>query len=207
MSDEMVDEDMDEEEFNQKYLEEKYFDWLEIYENPEPSMFLKDGIQEIMLDDMVNDFLAEASKMTIGKYRTSNLYIAPNIPKKKLNNGLSNDRFGVKGLLKEDNVLMMVDERTALFSPKLGLMITNIGIFWNSIENGKGGLPWRINNSRVTSFMMNPEALFLGEIALEIDDELTIPIGTVGQTNDEMATFGGLLSSLIDIANEQHSRI
>ena len=55
--------------------------------------------------------------------------------------------------------------------------------------------------------MMNPEALFLGEIALEIDDELTIPIGTVGQTNDEMATFGGLLSSLIDIANEQHSRI
>ncbi|HIE81099.1 MAG TPA: hypothetical protein EYQ07_00935 [Candidatus Poseidoniales archaeon] len=222
MGDEDVDEDMSDEEIDE-YVQEKYSEWFEFLENFDQSMFFKEGIQEIMLDDSVNDLLSGIQKLPEWKWQvrlgraktpirsrgatTSKLYVAPNIPKKKLRNGISNDRYKVEGLLKEENVLVMVDESALLFSPKRGLMITNIGIFWNSLEGGTGGIPWRINDSRITTIMINPNAFHLADIAVEIDEKLILPIGTVGPTNNEMLIISDLICSLIDIANEQHSRI
>ena len=207
MGDEDVDEDMSDEEIDE-YVQEKYSEWFEFLENFDQSMFFKEGIQEIMLDDSVNDLLSGIPKLPEWRgATTSKLYVAPNIPKKKLRNGISNDRYKVEGLLKEENVLVMVDESALLFSPKRGLMITNIGIFWNSLEGGTGGIPWRINDSRITTIMINPNAFHLADIAVEIDEKLILPIGTVGPTNNEMLIISDLICSLIDIANEQHSRI
>ena len=207
MGDEDVDEDMSDEEIDE-YVQEKYSEWFEFHENFDQSMFFKEGIQEIMLDDTVSEFLSAAPIMSKWTAATCRLYVAPNIPKKKLRNGISNDRYKAEGLLKEDNVWAMVDERTALFSPKYGLMVTNIGIFWNSTEWGKGGMPWRINDSRITTFWMNPDAFLLGELGVVIDDEITIPIGTLGPINKgEMAALITWLAFLPQIANEQHSRI
>ena len=206
MGDEDVDEDMSDEEIDE-YVQEKYSEWFEFHENFDQSMFFKEGIQEITLDDTVSEFLSAAPIMSKWTAATCRLYVAPNIPKKKLRNGISNDRYKVEGLLKEENVLVMVDESALLFSPKRGLMITNIGIFWNSLEGGTGGIPWRINDSRITTIMINPNAFHLADIAVEIDEKLILPIGTVGPTNNEMLIISDLICSLIDIANEQHSRI
>jgi len=104
MGDEDVDEDMSDEEIDE-YVQEKYSEWFEFLENFDQSMFFKEGIQEIMLDDSVNDLLSGIQKLPEWKWQvrlgraktpirsrgatTSKLYVAPNIPKKKLRNGIS----------------------------------------------------------------------------------------------------------------------
>jgi len=45
----------------------------------EPSMFFSEEIQEILLDDKVEEFLSTAAYMEIPR-----VYVAPNIPKKRL---------------------------------------------------------------------------------------------------------------------------
>jgi hypothetical protein len=158
-----------------------------------------------MTDDLVYDLLSNVANLP--KWRgasNSKMYVAPNIPKKKLNNGISNDRFGVRGLLEETDVFVMVDEVTAIFAPKNGLMITNIGIFWRSMEYGSGAYPWRINDSRLTQLMMS-SGFLLSELALEVDDDMVLPVGTTGSNHDEIQIIGGLISSLIEIANEQYT--
>ena len=198
-----VDDDVD--------FSEKYSQWDQFvgFSAPrefkfEPSMFFSEEIQEILLDDKVEEFLSTAAYMEIPR-----VYVAPNIPKKRLKNGLSKKRYGVEGLLKENDIWLMVDEER-LFSPKFGVMVTNIGIFWRAFEvPGSCAIPWRINDSRITHFVMSKgigiaDHIDLAELSLVIDDELHLQMGTVGPTNNEMNFVLSLLNKLIEIANEQH---
>ena len=134
------------------------------------------------------------------------MYLAPNIPTKKLKNGISNDRFRVNGLFKETDVFAMIDEKTMMFAAKNGLMITNIGIFWRSSRYEFGGLPWRINDSRMTGVITVDGALGSKNFAVVIDDDLIFPIGGLGVVYEpEDEVIGALISVMIDIANEQYN--
>ena len=134
------------------------------------------------------------------------MYLAPNIPTKKLKNGISNDRFRVNGLFKESDVFAMIDEKTMMFAAKNGLMITNIGIFWRSSFYEFGGLPWRINDPRMTGVISVDGLLGSKNFAVVIDDDLILPIGGLGMVyGPEDEVIGALMSVMIDIANEQYN--
>jgi hypothetical protein len=168
-------------------------------------MLFSEEIKEIFLDEKVEDLLsaAAANFRPPRNRRSQNFYFAPNIPKKKIENVLSERRHGAEGLLKEGDVWAVVDERTILGSPKNGVMVTNFGIFWKSIEYADSqAIPWRIGDSRITEFVMS-KGLLVAELGAIIDDELFYPMGSVG-VNFEVEFMCILLNSLIEIANEQN---
>jgi hypothetical protein len=200
---------------------EKLEKWINFIFDP-VSAWKNEGIQKIIFDDAVKDLLENTPNLpkvsSMGLTRAvkfSKMYLAPNIPDKKIKNGISNDRFGVIGLLEKEDVFALIDEKTALFAPKNGLMITNIGIFCRTTETnwdpdyptGAIGLPWRIDDSRITS-LMHAKTLMLSEIALEIDGmaDFPFPVGGTGLYNSEMLVVHNLISGLIDIANEQNQQ-
>ena len=135
------------------------------------------------------------------------MYLAPNVPTKKLKNGIFNDRFRVNGLFKETDVFAMIDEKTMMFAAKNGLMITNIGIFWRSSKYEFGGLPWRINDSRMTGVITHAfTPISPLHFAVVIDDDLVLPIGGLGMVfGPEADVIVTLMSAMMKIANEQYN--
>ncbi len=193
-------------------------------EDIDTKLFLNEGIQELIYDDSVKEILSMQqdlpSRITISQVnpfahlnlleqleakQNCKMYLAPNIPTKKLKNGISNDRFRVNGLFKETDVFAMIDEKTMMFAAKNGLMITNIGIFWRSSDYQYGGLPWRINDSRMTG-VFTGQGLRGSRFAVVIDDFLILPIGGLGMVlEEEGEVICALISMMIDIANEQYN--
>ncbi|MDG1536418.1 MAG: hypothetical protein P8Q45_04260 [Candidatus Thalassarchaeaceae archaeon] len=193
-------------------------------EDIDTKLFLNEGIQELIYDDSVKEILSMQqdlpSRITISQVnpfahlnlleqleakQNCKMYLAPNIPTKKLKNGISNDRFRVNGLFKETDVFAMIDEKTKMFAAKNGLMITNIGIFWRSSKYEYGGLPWRINDSRMTG-VFTGQGLRGSRFAVVIDDFLILPIGGLGMVlEEEDEVICALISMMIDIANEQYN--
>ena len=199
-----------------KHMMEKYPQWFQFLtphdEDIDSKLFLNEGIQELVYDDSVKEFLSnlpDLPKISIlGQRRAQNckMYLAPNIPTKKLKNGISNDRFRVNGLFKETDVFAMIDENTLIFAAKNGLMITNIGIFWRSTYAEYGGLPWRINDSSMTGLMHVDGLGGTQDFAVVIDDDLILPIGGLGAVFEpEAKVILHLMSAMITIANEQHN--
>jgi hypothetical protein len=208
-----------------KHMMEKYPQWFQFLtphasthqselqnEDIDTKLFLNEGIQELVYDDSVKEFLSnlpDLPKISIlGQRRAQNckMYLAPNIPTKKLKNGISNDRFRVNGLFKETDVFAMIDENTLIFAAKNGLMITNIGIFWRSTYAEYGGLPWRINDSSMTGLMHVDGLGGTQDFAVVIDDDLILPIGGLGAVFElEAEVILHLMSAMITIANEQHN--
>ena len=181
-------------------------------EDIDTKLFLNEGIQELIYDDSVKEILSMRQDLPkvslLGQRPVKNckMYLAPNIPTKKLKNGISNDRFRVNGLFKETDVFAMIDEKTMMFAAKNGLMITNIGIFWRSSKYEFGGLPWRINDSRMTGVITLDGVLGSKNFAVVIDDDLVLPIGGLGMVyGPEDEVIGALISVMIDIANEQYN--
>ena len=194
-------------------------------EDIDTKLFLNEGIQELIYDDSVKEILSMQqdlpSRITISQVnpfahlnlleqleakQNCKMYLAPNIPTKKLKNGISNDRFRVNGLFKETDVFAMIDEKTLMFAAKNGLMITNIGIFWRSSFYEFGGLPWRINDSRMTGVIAVDGLLGSKNFAVVIDDDLILPIGGLGMVyGPEDEVIGALMSVMMDIANEQYN--
>ena len=181
-------------------------------EDIDTKLFLNEGIQELIYDDSVKEILSMRQDLPkvslLGQRPVKNckMYLAPNIPTKKLKNGISNDRFRVNGLFKETDVFAMIDEKTMMFAAKNGLMITNIGIFWRSSFYEFGGLPWRINDSRMTGVITLDGVLGSKNFAVVIDDDLILPIGGLGMVyGPEDEVIGALMSVMIDIANEQYN--
>ena len=180
-------------------------------ENIDTKLFLNEGIQELIYDDSVKEILSMRQDLPkvslLGQRPAKNckMYLAPNIPTKKLKNGISNDRFRVNGLFKGTDVFAMIDEKTLMFAAKNGLMITNIGIFWRSSFYEFGGLPWRINDSRMTGVIAVDGLLGSKNFAVVIDDDLILPIGGLGMVyGPEDEVIGALMSVMMDIANEQY---
>ena len=208
-----------------KHMMEKYPQWFQFLtphasthqselqnEDIDTKLFLNEGIQELVYDDSVKEFLSnlpDLPKISIlGQRRAQNckMYLAPNIPTKKLKNGISNDRFRVNGLFKETDVFTMIDENTLIFAAKNGLMITNIGIFWRSTYAEYGGLPWRINDSSMTGLMHVDGLGGTQDFAVVIDEDLILPIGGLGAVFEpEAEVILHLMSAMITIANEQHN--
>ena len=199
-----------------KHMMEKYPQWFQFLtphdEDIDSKLFLNEGIQELVYDDSVKEFLSnfpDLPKISIlGQRPAQNckMYLAPNIPTKKLKNGISNDRFRVNGLFKETDVFTMIDENTLIFAAKNGLMITNIGIFWRSTYGEYGGLPWRINDSSMTGVMHVDGLGGTKDFAVVIDDDLILPIGGLGAVFEpEAEVILHLMSAMITIANEQHN--
>ena len=199
-----------------KHMMEKYPQWFQFLtphdEDIDSKLFLNEGIQELVYDDSVKEFLSnfpDLPKISIlGQRPAQNckMYLAPNIPTKKLKNGISNDRFRVNGLFKETDVFAMIDENTLIFAAKNGLMITNIGIFWRSTYAEYGGLPWRINDSSMTGLMHVDGLGGTQDFAVVIDDDLILPIGGLGAVFEpEAEVILHLMSAMITIANEQHN--
>ena len=196
-------------------------------EDIDTKLFLNEGIQELIYDDSVKEILSMQQDLPkvsnfgqgppnpfahrnplkqLEEKQNCKMYLAPNIPTKKLKNGISNDRFGVNGLFKETDVFAMIDEKTMMFAAKNGLMITNIGIFWRSSRYEFGGFPWRINDSRMTGVITVDGALGSKNFAVVIDDDLIFPIGGLGVVYEpEDEVIGALISVMIDIANEQYN--
>ena len=196
-------------------------------EDIDTKLFLNEGIQELIYDDSVKEILSMQQDLPkvsnfgqgppnpfahrnplkqLEEKQNCKMYLAPNIPTKKLKNGISNDRFRVNGLFKETDVFAMIDEKTMMFAAKNGLMITNIGIFWRSSKYEFGGLPWRINDSRMTGVITVDGALGSKNFAVVIDDDLIFPIGGLGVVYEpEDEVIGALISVMIDIANEQYN--
>tara|TARA_B100000401_G_scaffold399294_1_gene310398 strand:- start:34 stop:858 length:825 start_codon:yes stop_codon:yes gene_type:complete len=207
------------------YQQEKYPQWFQFLathasthqselqnEAIDTKLFLNEGIQELIYDDSIKEILSMRQDLPkvslLGQRPVKNcrMYLAPNIPTKKLKNGISNDRFSVNGLFKETDVFAMIDEKTMMFAAKNGLMITNIGIFWRSSRYEFGGLPWRINDSRMTGVITVDGALGSKNFAVVIDDDLIFPIGGLGVVYEpEDEVIGALISVMIDIANEQYN--
>ena len=182
-------------------------------EDIDTKLFLNEGIQELIYDDSVKEILSMRQDLPkvslLGQRSAKNckMYLAPNIPTKKLKNGISNDRFRVNGLFKGTDVFAMIDEKTLMFAAKNGLMITNIGIFWRSSFYEFGGLPWRINDSRMTGVIAVDGLLGSKNFAVVIDDDLILPIGGLGVVYEpEDEVIGALMSVMMDIANEQYDR-
>ena len=195
-------------------------------EDIDTKLFLNEGIQELIYDDSVKEILSMQQDLPkvsnfgqgppnpfahrnplkqLEEKQNCKIYLAPNIPTKKLKNGISNDRFGVNGLFKETDVFAMIDEKTMMFAAKNGLMITNIGIFWRSPKYQYGGLPWRINDSRMTG-VFTGQGLRGSRFAVVIDDFLILPIGGLGMVlEEEDEVICALISMMIDIANEQYN--
>ena len=195
-------------------------------EDIDTKLFLNEGIQELIYDDSVKEILSmqqDLPKVSLLGRGPANpfahlnlleqleakqnckMYLAPNIPTKKLKNGISNDRFRVNGLFKKTDVFAMIDEKTMMFAAKNGLMITNIGIFWRSSKYEYGGLPWRINDSRMTG-VFTVHGLRGNRFAVVIDDDLILPIGGLGMVLElEDEVICALISMMIDIANEQYN--
>ena len=206
------------------YMQEKYPQWFQFLtthasthqselqnEDIDTKLFLNEGIQELIYDDSVKEILSMRQDLPkvslLGQRPVKNckMYLAPNIPTKKLKNGISNDRFRVNGLFKETDVFAMIDEKTKMFAAKNGLMITNIGIFWRSSKYEYGGLPWRINDSRMTG-VFTAHGLRGSRFAVVIDDFLILPIGGLGMVlEEEDEVICALISMMIDIANEQYN--
>tara|TARA_B100001564_G_scaffold324216_1_gene304818 strand:+ start:34 stop:966 length:933 start_codon:yes stop_codon:yes gene_type:complete len=197
-------------------------------ENIDTKLFLNEGIQELIYDDSVKEILSMQQDLPkvsnfgqgppnpfahrnplkqLEEKQNCKMYLAPNIPTKKLKNGISNDRFGVNGLFKETDVFAMIDEKTMMFAAKNGLMITNIGIFWRSSKYEYGGLPWRINDSRMTGVITHAfTPISPLHLAVVIDDDLVLPIGGLGMVfGPEADVIATLMSAMIDIANEQYN--
>jgi len=196
-------------------------------EDIDTKLFLNEGIQELIYDDSVKEILSMQQDLPkvsnfgqgppnpfahlnplkqLEVNQNCKMYLAPNIPTKKLKNGISNDRFRVNGLFKETDVFAMIDEKTSMFAAKNGLMITNIGIFWRSSKYEFGGLPWRINDSRMTGVISVDGLLVSKNFAVVIDDDLILPIGGLGMVyGPEDEVIGALMSVMIDIANEQYN--
>ena len=207
------------------YMMEKYPQWFQFLtthasthqselqnEDIDTKLFLNEGIQELIYDDSVKEILSmrqDLPKVSIlGQRPIQNckMYLAPNIPSKKLKNGISNDRFRVNGLFKESDVFAMIDEKTMMFAAKNGLMITNIGIFWRSSRYEYGGLPWRINDSSMTGVITVDGLAGSKDFAVVIDDDLILPIGGLGVVyGPEDEVIGALMSVMMDIANEQYN--
>ena len=208
------------------YMQEKYPQWFQFLtthasthqselqnEDIDTKLFLNEGIQELIYDDSVKEILSMRQDLPkvslLGQRPAKNckMYLAPNIPTKKLKNGISNDRFRVNGLFKETDVFVMIDEKTLMFAAKNGLMITNIGIFWRSSDYQYGGLPWRINDSRMTGVITHAfTPISPLDFAVVIDDELILPIGGLGMVyGPEADVIVTLMSAMIDIANEQYN--
>ncbi len=195
-------------------------------EDIDTKLFLNEGIQELIYDDSVKEILSMQQDLPkvsnfgqgppnpfahrnplkqLEEKQNCKMYLAPNIPTKKLKNGISNDRFRVNGLFKETDVFAMIDEKTMMFAAKNGLMITNIGIFWRSSKYEYGGLPWRINDSRMTG-VFTGQGLRGSRFAVVIDDFLILPIGGLGMVlEEEDEVICALISMMIDIANEQYN--
>ena len=195
-------------------------------EDIDTKLFLNEGIQELIYDDSVKEILSMQQDLPkvsnfgqgppnpfahrnplkqLEEKQNCKMYLAPNIPTKKLKNGISNDRFRVNGLFKETDVFAMIDEKTKMFAAKNGLMITNIGIFWRSSKYEYGGLPWRINDSRMTG-VFTGQGLRGSRFAVVIDDFLILPIGGLGMVlEEEDEVICALISMMIDIANEQYN--
>ena len=206
------------------YMQEKYPQWFQFLtthasthqselqnEDIDTKLFLNEGIQELIYDDSVKEILSMRQDLPkvslLGQRPAKNckMYLAPNIPTKKLKNGISNDRFRVNGLFKKTDVFAMIDEKTMMFAAKNGLMITNIGIFWRSSKYEYGGLPWRINDSRMTG-VFTVHGLRGNRFAVVIDDDLILPIGGLGMVLElEDEVICALISMMIDIANEQYN--
>ena len=195
-------------------------------EDIDTKLFLNEGIQELIYDDSVKEILSMQqdlpSRITISQVnpfahlnlleqleakQNCKMYLAPNIPTKKLKNGISNDRFRVNGLFKETDVFAMIDEKTKMFAAKNGLMITNIGIFWRSSKYEYGGLPWRINDSRMTGVITHAfTPISPLHLAVVIDDDLVLPIGGLGMVFEpEADVIVTLMSAMMEIANEQYN--
>ena len=208
------------------YMQEKYPQWFQFLtthasthqselqnEDIDTKLFLNEGIQELIYDDSVKEILSMRQDLPkvslLGQRSAKNckMYLAPNIPTKKLKNGISNDRFRVNGLFKETDVFAMIDEKTMMFAAKNGLMITNIGIFWRSSKYEYGGLPWRINDSRMTGVITHAfTPISPLHLAVVIDDDLVLPIGGLGMVfGPEADVIATLMSAMIDIANEQYN--
>jgi hypothetical protein len=199
-----------------KHMMEKYPQWFQFLtphdEDIDSKLFLNEGIQELVYDDSVKEFLSnfpDLPKISIlGQRPAQNckMYLAPNIPTKKLKNGISNDRFRVNGLFKETDVFTMIDENTLIFAAKNGLMITNIGIFWRSTYGEYGGLPWRINDSSMTGVMHVDGLGGTKDFAVVIDEDLILPIGGLGAVYEpEADVIAALMSAMMEIAEEQHN--
>lgn len=207
------------------YMMEKYPQWFQFLtthasthqselqnEDIDTKLFLNEGIQELIYDDSVKEFLSMRQDLPkvslLGQRPIQNckMYLAPNIPSKKLKNGISNDRFRVNGLFKESDVFAMIDEKTMMFAAKNGLMITNIGIFWRSSRYEFGGLPWRINDSRMTGVITVDGLAGSKNFAVVIDDDLILPIGGIGVVYEpEDEVIWSLMSVMMDIANDQYN--
>ena len=207
------------------YMMEKYPQWFQLLtthasthqselqnEAIDTKLFLNEGIQELIYDDSIKEILSMRQDLPkvslLGQRPIQNckMYLAPNIPTKKLKNGISNDRFRVNGLFKETDVFAMIDEKTMMFAAKNGLMITNIGIFWRSSRYEFGGLPWRINDSRMTGVITVDGLAGSKNFAVVIDDDLILPIGGLGVVYEpEAEVIWSLMSVMMDIANEQYN--
>ena len=197
-------------------------------EDIDTKLFLNEGIQELIYDDSVKEILSMQQDLPkvsnfgqgppnpfahlnplkqLEVNQNCKMYLAPNIPTKKLKNGISNDRFRVNGLFKETDVFAMIDEKTSMFAAKNGLMITNIGIFWRSSKYEFGGLPWRINDSRMTGVITHAfTPISPLHFAVVIDDDLVLPIGGLGMVyGPEADVIVTLMSAMMDIANEQYN--
>tara|TARA_B100000029_G_scaffold66813_1_gene59660 strand:- start:100 stop:885 length:786 start_codon:yes stop_codon:yes gene_type:complete len=173
-------------------------------------LFLDEDIQELVFGEPIDFVLSTAPDLPkvslLGQrpVKNCNMYLAPNIPAKKLNNGISNDRFRVNGMFKETDVFALLDEKTAIFAPKNGLMITNIGIFWRGNWQ-YGGLPWRIGDSSMTGVLHMDGPMGTKFLAVVIDDEFILPIGGLGAVYEPEAEYiAQLMSAMMEIANEQY---
>tara|TARA_A100001037_G_C15017719_1_gene574801 strand:+ start:219 stop:1004 length:786 start_codon:yes stop_codon:yes gene_type:complete len=198
-----------------EHMLSKYSEWTYFLtpdgEDIDFQLFLQEDIQELVFDESVNTVLSTApdipkvSLMGQRPIKNCNMYLAPNIPTKKLNNGISNERFRVNGMFKETDVLALLDEKTVIFAPKNGLMITNIGIFWRGTWQ-YGGLPWRIGDSSMTAVIIMDGPMGTKFLAVVIDDEFILPIGGLGLVYEsEMEYIGTLMSAMIGIAHEQYN--
>ena len=197
-------------------------------EDIDTKLFLNEGIQELIYDDSVKEILSMQQDLPkvsnfgqgppnpfahlsplkqLEVNQNCKMYLAPNVPTKKLKNGIFNDRFRVNGLFKETDVFAMIDEKTMMFAAKNGLMITNIGIFWRSSKYEFGGLPWRINDSRMTGVITHAfTPISPLHFAVVIDDDLVLPIGGLGMVfGPEADVIVTLMSAMMKIANEQYN--
>ena len=197
-----------------QHMLSKYSEWTYFLtpdgEDIDLQLFLQEDIQELVFDDSVDTLLSTApdfpkvSLLGMRPAKNCNMYLAPKIPTKKLNNGISNDRFRVNGMFKETDVLTLLDEKTAIFAPKNGLMITNIGIFWRGNWQ-YGGLPWRIGDSSMTGVCILDGPMGTKSLAVVIDDEFILPIGGLGAVYEpEMEYIAALMSGMMKIANVQY---
>ena len=197
-----------------KFMISEYREWFHFLtsdgEEINAELFLHDDVQELVYDDSVNDLISSAPNLPkvslLGQRPVKNckMYLAPNIPEKKLNNGISNNRFRVNGMLKETDVFALLDQKTWLSTPKCGLMITNIGIFWRG-DYQYGGLPWRFGESRMTDFVFIDGPIGSKSFAIIIDDEFLLPIGGLGLVyHPEAEYISTLIHGFIEIAQSQY---